>query len=134
MELEEQEDVIFKLNIAIDFKQVYKDPDLSLTKLASILGVHYGTLSKIIKNKYGVGFRKFLNEVRIKKLIGEIQFESTRPKVEQCMVMSGFRSRITFFNAFRSQTGISLSAYYKSHFQSKNLKIIIFDSVDQEGK
>ncbi|SNS76810.1 Helix-turn-helix domain-containing protein [Belliella buryatensis] len=134
MELEEQEDVIFKLNIALDFKQVYKDPDLSLTKLAALLGVHYGNLSKIIKNKYGVGFRKFLNEIRIKKLLDKIQLEATQPNVEQCMEISGFKSRVTFFNAFRSQTGTSLSGYYKKDFQSKNSKVIIFDSVDQEGK
>ena len=133
MELEEQEDVIFKLNIALDFKEVYKDPDLSLTKLAALLGVHYGNLSKIIKNEYGIGFRKFLNEVRIKKLIEKIQSEATQPKVEQCMEISGFKSRVTFFNAFRSQTGISLSHYYKAHFPSKKSKTIIFNSVDQKG-
>lgn len=123
------DDVIYKLNLAMEFHELYKDPDLSLTKLASIVGVHYGVLSRIIKSYYGYGFRSYLNDIRIKKLIEWIKPETGRPKIEKCLEVTGYKSRITFYNAFRSKTGVSLKEYYKIQSELHNSNPIIFESV-----
>lgn len=128
MGLDDKEDIIFKLNIAMDFQEVYKDADLSLTKLAAIVGVHYGDLSKIIKASYGMGFKSYLNEIRIKKLVIMIQNGIVGPNVTKCMEISGYKSRVTFFNAFKSRTGLSLTEYYKHLVQFNNSNMIIFES------
>lgn len=128
------DDILFKLTLAMDFQEVYKDTELSLTKLANLLGVDSSVLNEIIKSNYGYGFRKYLNEIRITKLMDKIQKGVLGPNVYKCMEMSGYRSRVTFFNAFKSKTGVSLTAYYKMQSQLSNSIPIIFDKVADKLK
>jgi AraC-like DNA-binding protein len=131
---QELEAVIFKLNVAMDFNLLYKDPNLNLTKLAAHLDLHYGVLSKVIKTYYGLGFRAYLNQLRIDKLVSTLDKTKVRITIEESMKLSGFRSRVTFFNAFKSRVGMNFSAYFASKLIPKEKELPIFYVVDEESK
>ncbi|MCH7407542.1 helix-turn-helix domain-containing protein [Belliella aquatica] len=113
----------------MDFQEVYKDSDLNLKKLASLVGVSDTILNKIIKSYYGYGFRSYLNDVRIKKLIEWLKIETVKPNVEKCLKITGYKSRVTFYNAFKSKTDVSFKEYFKIQSESKNSIPIIFETV-----
>jgi AraC-like DNA-binding protein len=121
--------VIYKLNLAMNISHLYRNPDLSLTQLAATLGVHYGSLSDMIYQYYGVGFRKYLNDLRVDKLISEIEQSKFEMTVAECMELAGFKSRVTFHNAFKSKVGMTLTAYYKSQDKLPKQKIWVFEVV-----
>ncbi|SNS75296.1 Helix-turn-helix domain-containing protein [Belliella buryatensis] len=126
------ESIIFKLNVAMDFNWLYKDPELDLTKLAAHLGVSYSVLSKVIKSYYGLGFRAYINQLRIDKLLEIISSFNTILSIEQSMKISGFKSRVTFFNAFKSRTGMSFTIYWKANNLPKKNELPIFYAVDDQ--
>jgi AraC-like DNA-binding protein len=97
----------------MNISHLYRNPDLSLTQLAVTLGVHYGSLSDIIYQYYEVEFRKYLNDLSIDKLLYEIEQSKFAMTVADCMELVGFKSRVTFHNAFKSKVGMTLTAYYK---------------------
>ncbi len=121
--------VIYKLNLAMDISHLYRNPDLSLTQLAATLGVHYGSLSDIIYQYYGVGFRKYLNDLRIDKLLSEIEQSKFAMTVAECMELAGFKSRVTFYNAFKSKLGMTLTAFYKSQNKLSKAQNRVFEVV-----
>ena len=79
------ESIIFKLNFAMDFNWLYKDHEFDITKLASNLGVNYEVLSKVIKSYYGVGFRAYINQLRIDRLLEIICNLYTSLSIEKSM-------------------------------------------------
>jgi AraC-like DNA-binding protein len=127
MEMKNLEDVLFKLNLLMDYQKIYKDPDLSQTKLAALVGVHYGELSKIINSYYGISYRKWLNNYRIEKLVAEINILPFKPKIQDCMAMVGFRTRDTFCNAFKSKMGSTISEYYSNQKKNGSRNVIYFE-------
>lgn len=122
--------VIFKLNLAMNIRHLYRDADLSLTQLAATIGVHYGSLSGIIFQYYGVGFRKYLNNLRIDMLLSEIEKKKYVMTVAECIKLAGFKSRVTFHNAFKSKVGMNLTVYYKTQSKLSKSKDIIFNVVE----
>jgi YesN/AraC family two-component response regulator len=125
------ESIIFKLNIAMDYYWLYKDPELNLTKLAARLGVNYGLLSKVIKSYYGVGFRAYINQLRIDKLLEIIHELNTFLSIDESMKISGFRNRVTFYKAFKSSTGLNFTTYFKiNNLSKKNKSLVLYVADD----
>lgn len=134
MEIKNLEDVLFKLNLLMDYQKIYKDPDLSQTKLAALVGVHYGELSKIINSYYGISYRKWLNNYRIEKLVAEINILPFKPKIQDCMAMVGFKNRDTFCNAFKSKMGSTISEYYSNQKKNGSRNVIYFELANNRLK
>ncbi len=122
--------VIYKLNLAMDISHLYKDADLSLTQLAATVGVHYGVLSEMIHQYYGVRFRKYLNDLRIDKLLSEINKIKYAMTVAECMELAGFKSRVTFHHAFKSKVGMTLTEFYKTKNKLPKSVKRVFEAVD----
>ena len=122
--------VIYKLNLAMDISHLYKDTDLSLTQLAATVGVHYGLLSEMIHQYYGVGFRKYLNQLRIDKLLSEIGKMKYAMTVAECMDLVGFKSRVTFHHAFKSKLGMTLTVYYTTKNKLPKSVKRVFEALD----
>jgi AraC-like DNA-binding protein len=121
--------VLYKLNLAMEISHLYRNPDLSLTQLAATLGVHYNSLSDIIYQYYGLRFKNYLNDLRIDKLLSEIEQAKFMMSVAECMKLSGFKSRATFHHVFRCKVGMTLTVYYKSHDKLPNQKDRVFEVV-----
>ncbi len=77
------------------FAKSYSNPNLSLSGMAKDLGIHYARIGNIMKRHFNLGFRQYLNLVRIsetKRLLSATDLGITRIALEV-----GFNN-VTHFN------------------------------------
>lgn len=109
------DDLGLLLDTIMQSERAYLDPDLSLPRAAALLGITTKRLSTHLNRERGVTFRAYVNNLRIsesKRLLRSP--EETRTSVEAIAMMSGFRSRSSFYTAFQAQVGTSPQAYRES--------------------
>jgi AraC-like DNA-binding protein len=88
------------------------DPRLSLDDLAKALGIAARDLSQFIKSSDGGNFYQFVNGHRVaeaKRLLTDPA--EHRTSIEAIGLMAGFRSRSTFYDSFRRETGQTPAQY-----------------------
>jgi YesN/AraC family two-component response regulator len=98
---------------------LYKDPNLSIQKLAQKIGVGNDLLSKAINVHYGVPFRTLINNKRIELamvLLLDEQFKSY--SIEGIAKSVGYSNMATFYNNFKLIAGVT-----PTYFQSCGRKI-----------
>ncbi len=106
---EEELRIIFNKTIELITKEkYYLNKSLKLTNLAQELSCNERLVSRSI-NKFGSGnFNKFINSFRIEYskelLIGGNYDHYT---IEAIADESGFSNKVSFYNAFKSETGMS---------------------------
>jgi len=96
-------------------EQPYLDEELSLSKLASLLGISTNQLSQVINQNLNTNFYKLVNSYRIK----EVQAKLKDSKYDHYSILgiafeSGFNSKSTFNKIFKEETGMTPSEYKKS--------------------
>lgn len=80
----------------------FLDPDFKLTDMAEAMGVNRTVMSNFINQTYGVNFRRYLNQCRIREyqtLIAHSSNEQKKPY--QVMVMAGFKDSRHFQRAIQ---------------------------------
>lgn len=90
----------------------FLDPDLNLNKLSEKLEIPPRELSRIINTEGKANFNDFLNEFRIdhfKNLLENEQFS-----IEGMAYEAGFKSKTSFYRAFKKATGQTPLQYKKS--------------------
>ena len=108
------EDLDHRLEEMMASEKAYLDPDLSLQKAASLLGVSPTQLSAYLNHQRGLTFRSYVNTQRINEAMRILKSpEESRTSIEAIAMMCGFRSRSSFYTAFQSQVGRSPQAYRK---------------------
>ncbi|SKD00906.1 Helix-turn-helix domain-containing protein [Chitinophaga ginsengisegetis] len=103
-------------------KTVYKDPELTLDKLAAAMEISRHHLSETLNQYIGQSFYQFINEYRIReviKLIDEHRQRKDTPNILSLAFEAGFHSKSSFNQYFKKVTGNTPSAYMKS----KNMMI-----------
>ncbi|MEI5986179.1 helix-turn-helix domain-containing protein [Sphingobacterium sp. PU5-4] len=93
--------------------ELFTDPKMSLSYLASHLETNTITLSKLINTYKEMNFNDYINGLRIKYIIEKIKNE---PKFEQYKIsylaeVSGFSSHSIFSKAFKKSTGFTPSQF-----------------------
>lgn len=115
-----------KLEQLLIEEQAFCDPNLSLKSLAKNLNTNTSYLSSLVNTKYNCNFKTLVNRLRInkaKELLISPEFK------EYCMEgiaeHAGFRSRSSFYNAFKAHTGLTPSQYTSNYhlLQQKSSKI-----------
>ncbi len=94
-------------------EEPHLDPSLSLESLAAALGLSPRRLSEIV-NEAG-GFYEYVNRHRVEaacRLLADPA--ERRTSIEAIGLMTGFRSRSTFYEAFKRETGATPGAWRKS--------------------
>ena len=90
----------------------YLNKNIKVADLAARLGLNEKLVSRAI-NKYGNGnFNAFINSFRIdhaKKLLSDGQHHHYT--IEAIAEESGFSNKVSFYNAFKSDTGMSPKEY-----------------------
>lgn len=104
-----------KLDALMLHAKPYKNPELSVSELADMLGTKSYVLSKIINDSYHKNFRDFVNAYRIKEFIVLAGNAENRHYTFLALAQEvGFNSKSTFNLAFKKFTNKSPSAYFKS--------------------
>lgn len=87
----------------------------TLKKLAEAFRTHPNTLSRLINQETDGNFNDFINNFRIKLAIERLKSQEYQNHTIEGIGQSvGFRSKSSFYQAFKKQIGTSPSAYLKS--------------------
>ncbi|MEM1432202.1 MAG: helix-turn-helix transcriptional regulator [Pseudomonadota bacterium] len=98
-----------KLRQAMDDQHLYRDPNLSLTRLSQHIGSSSNYVSQTLNEHLGQSFFDFVNKWRIdeaKALL--LRADST---ILEIAYEVGFNSRSAFYTAFKKHTGVTPSQF-----------------------
>ncbi|MEM1218105.1 MAG: helix-turn-helix domain-containing protein [Bacteroidota bacterium] len=100
---------------ALQQDRVFMDPNLSLAVLAGQLGWPINTLSTIINESLQTNFNDLINQYRVKAFQERILLpESKQYSIFGLGQQVGFRSKASFYRAFKKETGMTPSEYVKA--------------------
>lgn len=91
-------------------KEIYLQPDLKLSDLASLIDLSPHQLSQLLNDNLNKSFNTYINEFRIQKACDWI-LEKQELKLESVGYEVGFNSKSSFFTAFKKKTGVTPKAY-----------------------
>jgi AraC-like DNA-binding protein len=106
--------IIIQLYALMDEEELYKNPYLSRSYLATRLKTSEGYLSQIINQEINKSVIQFVNEYRIKtakNLLHDPVFN--KYSVEAIGVEAGFKSKSAFYRTFSMSAGMSPGAFRK---------------------
>jgi AraC-like DNA-binding protein len=95
-------------------EKIFTNPDLSLSSAARSIGVHPNVLSFLINDVYDMGFKEYLNELRLRDFL-----ERAKPRALETSTIlglaldAGFSSKSTFNRVFRERYGSTPREYLK---------------------
>jgi AraC-like DNA-binding protein len=115
-----------KSNILPDELEVYKEVIIKfminekpfllhgfqIIHLVQKLDIPVHQCSFIINNKMDKNFRDWINMYRILHFISQYPIKSNKMAIESIANESGFKNTITFYNAFKKETGLMPTAYF----------------------
>jgi tetratricopeptide (TPR) repeat protein len=104
--------MIVQLESLLTKDKIYLNENLTLAETAHLLDTNTSYLSRLINEHYQINYSAFLNTYRIeaaKKMILDDQFNNF--SMEGIAKSSGFRSKSTFNQVFKSATGLTPSAF-----------------------
>ena len=104
-----------KLKEVMAAEQPYLDYDISLSELAEQVGVDRHLLSEVLNQHLHVKFYDFINQYRIAAALSLMQSDYAKTPLTQIASDTGFKSRTTFYNAFKKHTGQTPSQWLKSN-------------------
>ena len=103
---------ISQLQTLLNEQHLYKDAQLTLSKVAKRMGVSSPYLSQLLNDNMKVTFTHFINEYRI-ELAKEMLKTNTR-KVDDIADECGFNSTSTFYAVFKKHVQMTPSAFRKN--------------------
>lgn len=108
---ESKDDLVFLMSE----KQLFKNPQLSISDIAQQIGTHPKQISTIVNKGFGVNFNDWVNQYRVQEVISHIDAGELETKTLLALAIdAGFNSKSTFNRAFKKQMGISPNQYVKS--------------------
>lgn len=99
----------------LDDTQMICSPDFSLSMLANAVASNVTYVSAIVNERSGQNFSSLLNERRIREAcrrMNDIE-QYGRYTIEAISTSLGFKSRVTFVNAFKRQLSLTPSEYMR---------------------
>ncbi|MFK7772480.1 MAG: helix-turn-helix domain-containing protein [Saprospiraceae bacterium] len=107
-----------KLLDLITTKEPYLDSNLTLKKLANLIGIHPNQLSWLLNQYFGKSFNDFINHYRVEafKQIA-IDPKSAHITLIGLAYESGFNSKTVFNTFFKKETGMTPKQYVSRVFK-----------------
>lgn len=90
-------------------EESFSDPNLSLASLADEVGYNPKYLSRLFKEKMGIGYAQYLSNLRLKHAI--TLFENGIDSVKNVAFLSGFSDALYFSTVFKAKMGVSPAEY-----------------------
>lgn len=91
----------------------YLKPDFTLIELASAIGTNRQYASGVINELYKTNFNSYINSHRIKWFLDDPDLY-LQYSVDGIITQCGFRSKSSFYNAFKKETGQTPKEYFYS--------------------
>jgi len=101
------ERVVLHMNQTCD----YRDPDISVNKLAALIGTNRTSLSNALHELGYTSFNDYINTLRIKDFIQRMENKES-DNYQNAFYDAGFRSRATALRNFKQYTGKTPSEYF----------------------
>jgi len=98
-------------------EKLYCDEDLTLKRLADLLGIQQQELSAYLNHQLQMNFNSYLNRYRVDEAINIMKEEKDRSLLSIAFAV-GFNSKSVFYDAFTRQTGLSPARYRKTIISS----------------
>ncbi|MGA1465911.1 MAG: helix-turn-helix domain-containing protein, partial [Balneolaceae bacterium] len=96
-------------------EELYKDPDLQISKLCKRLGTNERYMSESINTITGMHYNNYINQFRIneaKRLI--LRGQNSMADIQ---FLTGFQAKSTFYTVFKKSTGMSPTQFSEQHRQ-----------------
>lgn len=103
-----------KLQLLVENHKPHLDEDISLPKLASLLGVTTHQLSELLNIHKSTSFYDFLNDLRYKEALNFLAANESELTIADVAYRSGFNNRNSFYKVFKEKTGLTPIQYKKS--------------------
>jgi AraC-like DNA-binding protein len=101
-----------KLDDLMINKKLYESPELDIATLASHLEIKAYQLSSIINQSKGQKFNDYINQLRVVKVEELLKNgEHHLRTIEAIGLEAGFKSKSTFYTAFKKHTGFTPKQY-----------------------
>ena len=107
--LEEDQDLLRKLDQLMAEQHIFKDPDLTLARLGRRLHCPARSVSKAVNRVHGENISRYINGFRVRH--AAMLLTTTDLPVTDIMLEAGFQSKSSFNTEFRRLTGQTPSAY-----------------------
>ncbi|TZF96322.1 AraC family transcriptional regulator [Chryseobacterium panacisoli] len=123
---EQADTFVTRLERVMDTEELYKNPNLKLSDLASRMNMPAHQLSQLLNDNLGKSFATCINEYRINAACEKIE-NGSYLKIEEIGYEVGFNSKSTFFSTFKKIKNTTPLLYKQSQtlteprFQSSNL-------------
>lgn len=95
----------------IENRKIFLDPDISLKKLASMLGTNTTYTSKAISSRFDCNFRTLINRYRIAE--SKRTLATSNKSISEIAQSIGYSSVNIFYKYFKEDTGITPTEYRK---------------------
>lgn len=107
-----------QLKEAMEKENLFLNPDLQIIDLAGRLNISVHHCSYVINNHMGKNFRDWINGYRIAHFLIQYPLLVDKMTIEAIANGCGFKSRPTFYNAFKKEKGIMPTAHFASQIGS----------------
>ena len=109
---ERAEEIVPRLRSLMEEDKIFLDPDLTLKDLAQRLRIHSNHLSRIINERFEMGYNDYVNRYRIEEAKRKLADPAEMKKgISEILIETGFYSKSVFNTAFKRFTGITPSQY-----------------------
>jgi len=93
-------------------KQLYSQPDLKQSQLATQLGISSQLLSQVINSSSGYHFNDYMNSLRIDR-IKKLLENDGKSDIQEMALECGFSSKATFYRVFKKWVGCTPTEFRK---------------------
>jgi AraC-like DNA-binding protein len=108
-----------RLNNIMQLRQEYLRPDLTLPKLAEVVGCSVNNLSQVINSGFGTSFFDYLNRYRIEHARTLLENSDSQSNAILTIAFTvGFNSNSAFYSAFKKYVGMTPAQYRQRHLNS----------------
>lgn len=98
----------------VDAKELWRDPEITLSDLARLLGTNTTYLSRALNEGLGVTFSTFINSRRVAAVKRQLEDTRVADDILTIAFAAGFNSKASFNRAFAEIVGSTPSAYRRA--------------------
>ena len=115
------DEMISEISRIIREKQLYKQFDFNLQLLSDELNSNSGYISQTINHGLGIRFNDYINQFRVEEAKLQLRSsENNHITIEAISELCGFKSKSTFFRAFKKETGLTPKQFIQDSKKSSN--------------